>query len=59
MRERQRGVAEEGIGAVRGGVVDDGQLEGLAGAAQARQARAGERELVVDDEDHSDQPGGL
>ena len=57
MRERQRGVAEEGIGAVGGGVVDDGQLEGLAGAAQARQARAGERELVVDDEDHGDQPG--
>ena len=54
VRERQAGVAEEHVGAVRGGIVDDGQLEGLAGAAQAGQARAGERELIVDDEDDGD-----
>jgi hypothetical protein len=53
-RHGEGGRAEERLGPVGGGVVDDTQLERLTGAAQALQAGARERELVVDGQDDAD-----
>src|SRR4029077_2994269 len=49
-RGRARAVAEEGLGAVGRGVVDDAQLERAGGRPKTLEAGARERELVVDDE---------
>ena len=48
----RRSLLKNGVGLAMG--VGALGVEGLAGAAQARQARPGERELIVDDEDDGD-----